>query len=489
MHNWRCSGVVAAVLGLFIALGCQPARRYDPAPGTPTTPRATATFKATRPRDLPAKPATAPLSPEIAWMEPTPSALLPPVPILFVHESNQPEEWERLPRFWNVVQGEPSPAKAVAIFGGGPWVAVSLGASGVGQPVVKIKVPLGLDDPTPFIPPANPPTLAKWELGKRLFFDNSLLHGAKGVKACASCHQPATGFTNPKEFLPRNPPTLINAVYNSHQFWDGRVTALEEVIQRTLDDERETAGARPEDRHVWPGVVEQLRGNPDYVAKFKQAFGTPPTQDAIGKALATYMRTILSGNSLHDQAMRRVQQRGAKTLEAADYERLLDEKTIKFLLEGLDDPRPKAEVAEQLLTGFALYSGKAGCVVCHSGRQYTDNSFHNLGEGDSRVTPAPGQETGRFAHLPPGLKDRRMIGAYKTPTLRALPRTGPYFRDGLREHLFEVIQVHVKPRPSPFLDPEIRDRGLTEGEKRALVVFLRALDGEAIAPEVAQQGK
>ncbi len=482
-----CAIGFSLVLGAF---GCQPAVRYSTAPAPvsskrespPTAARPTPPDDSARPKGLP---------PDLLWMEPTPGAIERPVPILFHTEADHPDEWKKLKGFWNLVEvpGQKIPVDtAVAVVAGSPILAAGLSTTLPSSRAVVIKVPLGLDDPTPFIPPSNPPTLAKWELGRRLFFDPTFV-SSRNRRGCVGCHQPGKGFSDPTILYPRNPPTLINSVYNQFQFWDGRVRDLEEVTP-ALEDQPVNPDVRPDDRHAWPGMVERLRGNPEYVAQFRRAFGTPPTQDALGKALATYLRTILVGNSLHDRAAQHMRQRGGKTLDAADYEQVLDESTIKFLLAGLDDPRPKAEVAQQLVTGHTLFHGKAGCVQCHRGSNFTDGSFHNIGEGDSSATPQPGQETGRFAFLPPGLKDRRMIGAYKTPTLRALPRTKPYLHDGLRDELFEVIGVHVRPvRLGPYLDPAIYDRKLNEGELRALTVFLRALDGEAVPPEVAEAAK
>ena len=108
---------------------------------------------------------------------------------------------------------------------------------------VKLRVPLGLPDPTPFIPKDNSLTLAKWELGRRLFYDQSYLT-PQGKTSCATCHKPADGFADhQKNHDGFNTPTLLNCVYNKHQFWDGRATYLEEVVQQTLEDERAAGNA------------------------------------------------------------------------------------------------------------------------------------------------------------------------------------------------------------------------------------------------------
>lgn len=463
-------------------LGCQPAMRY----GTPTARQTRlATTAVSAPTKTDDSATKFPVPAEYAWAEANDKLMDPPVPIVFVHEGKNRTEWEKLTQFWTVAEAAPKPAQAVAILGGSPVLAAGLAVAGPTQKVVKIKVPLGLADPMPHIPAGNRPTLAKWELGKRLFFDKDILvDSTRDKQSCAGCHQPAHGFTA-NLIHPRNPPTLVNCVYNTSQFWDGRVSALEEVVQRTLEDEREAPGVRPEERHVWSGVVARLRGNSNYVKRFEKAFGTPPTQAALGKALATYLRTILSGDSIQDRAEQALRQRGGKSLEASDYEKFLDEPLLKVLM-GRDDPKPKEEVAKELVVGHTLFHGKAGCVTCHSGRNYTDNAFHNIGEGDNALGRPPENELGRFTVLPSGLKYNGMIGAFKTPTLRALPRTAPYFHRGLRTDLFDAVRVHVRPqRLGPNISPEIRERYLKEEEVHALVRLLRAFDGDPVADIVA----
>jgi cytochrome c peroxidase len=477
----RHGSSLALTLALTI-IGCQPAMRY----GNPTV-RQTRSSSASvaTPSRIDDSSTKFPVPAEYLWAEPNDKLMDPLVPIIFVSEAKNRVDWDKLTQFWTVAEAPPKPVDVARMVGGPSMLAVGLAVAGPVQKVVKIKVPLGLDDPTPHVPKGNQPTLAKWDIGKRLFFDKDILTDSTRAKqSCAGCHQPSHGFT--ANFIhPRNPPTLIDCVYNTSQFWDGRAGALEEVVQRTLDDERETPGVRPEERHAWSGVIARLRANPDYVKRFEKTFGTPPTQDAVGKALATYLRTILSGNSLQDRAEQSLRQRGGISPEPADYEKLLDEGVLKVLL-GADEPKSKEEVAKELVVGYTLFHGRAGCSKCHSGRNYTDNAFHNIGEGDNALARPPENEIGRFAVLPPGLKDRRMIGAFKTPTLRALPRTAPYFHRGLRNDLFDAVRVHVRPqRLGPNIDLEIRERGLKEEEVHALVRFLRALDGDPVPDVVA----
>lgn len=468
-HTSRLASLL--VFFLLVGAGCQQAGRYNA-----TRPRSTRPSVAITSARAPETP------PDDVWMDPRTTEMDAVVPIVFVHEASNREAWNKLQHFWT--EDKPSPAEAAAL--------LALWPPGVGllqapERVVKIKVPLGLGDPTPLIPAANPPTRGKWELGKQLFFDKDILlqpSTAVSKLSCASCHDPAHGYTD-KRLWPAggdfNTPTLINSLYNRYQFWDGRATSLEEVLQRTAKEDD-----NPVKRHNWTGVVERLRGHREYDQRFRKVFGTPPTQDAVGKALATYLRTVLVGNSLYDRAVQRLKARDGHALEAADFVKELDDAAIKFLLEP-DTPLPKPEVAQALHRGYTLFTGRdqAGCVRCHDGPTFSDNGFHNLGIGDSAGRQWPGKETGRFAVVAPGLKDRRQIGAYKTPTLRALPRTGPYFHDGSRAELFEVVAWHVGKAPGPFLDPEIRNRDLKEDAVRALVLFLRALDGDPVADIVS----
>ncbi|HXG11846.1 MAG TPA: cytochrome c peroxidase [Gemmataceae bacterium] len=492
MRRRQLAGCVLA-LGLMAA-SCAPAGRYEARP----TPR---TSPSPRPADQPYRPW--PIPADYAWMPPDPAAMDPEViGIEFVHEETNPQEWEQLRSFWNLRQVPRAP-QAAALLGLPP--VLQGGVAAATMPVVTIKIPSGLDPIGPEqLPAANPPTVAKWELGKLLFFDDSYLLPEGANLSCASCHRPALGyarsFPEPGSGQP-DTPTLVNVVYHKHLFWDGRASALEEVVQRVLEDERPPRIGEPAKPHVWSGVIARLRASADYDRRFRRVFGTPPTQDAVGKALATYLRTILSGNSLQDRAEQSRRRRNGATLEPADYEKFLDEAAIRSVLleaPGKDELPPKDEVARQLHAGYTLFYGKGLCSRCHAGRNFTDNGFHNLGVGQpAGIKYEPGKEPGRFAALPIGRKDPLMIGAYKTPTLRALLGTRPYFHDGSRFDLFDVVAFHVQGSriANPYLDPLLRDPqnplhrrdlGLKEDEVRALVMFLKALDGDPIDPAVAE---
>lgn len=477
----RCPGeVIVIALALLTAAGCQPVGRYTPRPSPRAAP--------TQTNPLPA--AVEPVDPAIGWQNPDLALIQPDRPIEFVHAEIDRDEWARLPdQLWHTPPLMQPPAVGAGLglpspFSQGALIYVA------GRQSVKIKVPLGLTDPRPFVPADNPLTLNKWRLGRRLFFDKGFLSAAHSV-SCAGCHLPDNGFTDRMTALDGfNTPTLLNCVYNAHQFWDGRATYLEEVVQRTLDDERESDKPEPF-RHVWGGVIRRLTGKDSYRREFREVFGTLPTQDAVGKALATYLRTLLCGNSLHDRARRVQAERGGASLEVGDYEKVLMSADLK----ALDRVQKKVDqVAAELHDGYRLFHNLArnrpsNCVLCHGGANFSDNGFHNLGVGltrDLEVLPA------RFANVPVGLKQRILQGAYKTPALRSLLRTGPYLHNGEQTNLEAVVEFHATGGNwNPYLDPLLlepddpaqkRNLHLGKDDIQALTLFLRALNGQDVDP-------
>ncbi|MFN4259721.1 MAG: cytochrome-c peroxidase [Gemmataceae bacterium] len=492
-------GTVGLLLGLTVS-GCAKASRYEAQPvrgGTQLVP----VRLLPRAEDTPDASSTVP--PYLIWMKATPTSQEPEVPIRFVSAVRHPEEWSRLDDFWNpITKAKPWPV----FLGLPPLPAATLALALPVEQEVVIKVPLGLDDPTPYIPVHNPPTVGKWELGKRLFFDDGYLlpPEANTKLACATCHVPKEGFagslfrfSQKERFIA----TLLNCVYNQYQFWDGGVRDLEEVIQGSIEDTAPLRQTAPDRQHAWPGLVQRLREYPDYDYRrqFRQVFGTDPTQDAIAKALATYMRTILTGDALQDRVDQALRQRGAHEPTAADYEQQLAQTPLnrRRVLDLGHDPDDTSTLARELARGYRLFHGKGMCIQCHSGANYTDNFFHNVGVGDSGGEPLPGQESGRFATLSIGLKDPLMIGAYKTPTLRGLPRRSRYFHDGSRLELLLVVKHHDRDKTySPYLDPLFRDPahphrprnlGLNDPDARALVLFLYALDGQPVNRRVMER--
>ncbi|MCI0377023.1 MAG: hypothetical protein L0215_05420 [Gemmataceae bacterium] len=471
-------GILLLLAGVSLS-GCKPAERFGPVKA------AKESTKKERPQDDLKK----------HWVFMLPKEA-PDVPIVFV--ANSAPEWKNLTRFWNL---DPSPALGArtAHLGQAPLgVAVSLAAT-LPLDTIKIKVPLGLPDPTPHIPPGNLPTYTKWRLGKRLFYDRIFQSGPDRF-SCATCHQPAHGFAEEWAVTlqgNRNTLSLLNVVYNRQQFWDGRVGSLEEVLARSLEDElpvdASDSTAKRQRTHRWGGLVKTLAGDSYYQFHFKEQFGIAvPTQDAIAKVLATYLRTLLSAGSLYDYAEQERQARGAAELSAQHFSRMLDAATQK----ALGVPKEKSEdVANKLERGLRLFHGSARCGQCHKGPLFTDQDYHNIGIGESEEMPLPGDEKGRFAFVPIGMKESRLIGAFRTPTLRNLPRTYPYFHDGSRRSLKDVVNYYDHAVfPSAFLAQPLRaglhesvSLHLSDRDKEALALFLRALDGEPVDPIVLEK--
>jgi cytochrome c peroxidase len=293
-------------------------------------------------------------------------------------------------------------------------------------------VPLGLG-PRPACAD-NPLTPAKVRLGRQLFFDPIL--SADNTVACASCHQPAHGFSSgaarPRGIhgrtAARRAPTLFNRAYGTAFFWDGRETTLEAQALRPIQDPDEM-GARLED------VVGRLRADKGYRDRFAAAFADGVTAANVGKALASFERVLLRGDSRVDRFRRRGEV-GALT----DAQR----------------------------HGLWLYESKAGCWRCHGGPNFTDEGFHNTGVAWGRE-PA---DLGR--HRVTGRDEDR--GRFKTPTLRGVVLTAPYMHDGSLATLPDVVEFYNRGGgDNPHRDATLAPLGLSAEEVRALVAFLKAL--------------
>lgn len=306
-----------------------------------------------------------------------------------------------------------------------------------GDVVYRPKIPLGLEQLPIHIPADNPLTPEKVSLGKQLYYDARL--SEDNTVACASCHSPRFGFTDGAAVSTgiegqkggRSAPTTINRIFSTAQFWDGRAASLEEQAVGPI--------ANPIEMGMTHELaVERIRGIPGYRRQFESVFGTEEIEiEHIGKAIAAYERTLISGNSPFD----------------------------RFVAGERDALSPRAQ------QGLVLFNGKARCAQCHTGPNFTDEKFHNLGVGMDRSTP----DLGRYEVT----KREQDRGAFKTPTLRDVALTAPYFHDGSAATLREVVEHYDRGgTPNPFLSPLMLPLGLTEEEKEALVEFQRALTGE-----------
>jgi cytochrome c peroxidase len=329
-------------------------------------------------------------------------------------------------------------------------LAVVLGCASVvfGAAILQAagpRLPPGLDLYRP-VPEENPITPAKIALGRRLFHDRRL--SRDGSRSCASCHDPRRAFTDGRTLAVgpagavgrRNVPTIVNRAWGRSFFWDGRASTLEQQALLPILNPIEL-GALPDD-------VVTLSRSRAYRDDFQKAFGADPVLDDVARALATYVRTIVAGDSPYDR------------FAAGD----------------------ESALGRSARRGLGLFTGRAGCAACHSGPTFTDEQFHNTGvawrpsTGSGQV-PSTGSEPsdiGRAAVS--GRDDDR--GAFKTPTLREVARTAPYMHDGSLATLDEVIDYYDRGgQRNPGLDSMLRPLGLTLQDKRDLGAFLGSLTG------------
>jgi cytochrome c peroxidase len=297
------------------------------------------------------------------------------------------------------------------------------------------RVPLGLDVYMP-IPEENPMTPDTVALGRRLFSDSVL--SRDGTRSCASCHNPRRAFTDGRPVAigvrgqagTRSAPTLINRGYGREQFWDGRARSLEQQAIDPITNPRELDLSLAE-------AVDRLAQSPAYRDRFQAAFSRSVNSEDLSRALASYVRTIVAGDSPFDRYVN-------------------------------GDTRALADEAKR---GLQLFRGKARCTACHAGPLLTDEAFHNTG-----VAWRNGEwsDVGRF-----GVSAREADrGAFKTPTLREIARTAPYMHDGSLATLDDVVEYYDRGgNPNAFLDPALRPLALGADEKRAVVTFLKSLSG------------
>lgn len=309
-----------------------------------------------------------------------------------------------------------------------------------GKAVDPLQPPLGLEaNKIALTAYDDPITADKVELGKILFFDPRL--SKSGAMSCSTCHLPAQAWVDNKQFSPkddgslntRNTPAVFNVGYLDKLYWDGRTPTLEKNILAAWKAQLSGDPA---------AVAGKLAGVAAYQQRFQQAFGQPASEDTIVKALAAFLRTLRNGNSPFDRW-----QHGDQTA-----------------------------IGNDAKAGYDLFMGKAGCNACHAPPLFTDRGFHNAGIGLDAAQPDPG------AGGEKALNDPQLIGAFKTPTLRSVARTGPWFHDGSATTLEEAVRFMAGGgRDNPNLDPALRamrEKKFSDQEIRQLVAFLESLTGE-----------
>ena len=292
----------------------------------------------------------------------------------------------------------------------------------------------------PKSPKDNPATAEKAALGEKLFFDPRL--SGNGNMSCASCHNPmlgwsdgldtAVGFNGEK--LARATPSIINVAYNSIQMWDGS--------KRTLEDQAIGPMEEATEMHTdFDRLFHLLKNNSDYQPIFSRVFPNQGiNKQSIAKALSDFERTIISTNSSFDSWVRG------------------NEKAL----------------SKQQVNGFKLFvdKGKGNCLACHSGPNFTDNSFHNIGLLSFSNNNA---DLGRYKIKPLNI----MRGAFKTPGLREIAKTSPYFHDGSATTLYDAVAHYSNGKHnSKNLSPEFKQADLSEQDINDIVSFLQSLSEE-----------
>ncbi|HUN63596.1 MAG TPA: cytochrome c peroxidase [Candidatus Sulfotelmatobacter sp.] len=329
------------------------------------------------------------------------------------------------------------------------------------------------------IPEDNPQSQQKIALGEKLFFDPRL--SADGTVACATCHDPARAFTDGKvtsvgikgRIGQRNAPTILNALYYQAQFWDGRAATLEEQAGLPITNPSEMG------QPSLAAAVTSLSAIPEYKDAFQSVFGQAANTRNLVQAIAAYERTLVSFDSPFDHFLAG------------------DAKAI-----GDDAKR-----------GWILFNTRAHCNRCHASvnrdvTYFTDFSFHNIGIGILRhnVVPLAKEAQNRVDQNDLPAIDEAAIQAdlsvlgrflvtrkaddtasFKTPNLRNVLVTGPYFHDGSQETLWDVVDHYNKGDglKDPWLDEDIEPLALSENDINDLVAFMASLT----SPEYKELGE
>jgi len=313
---------------------------------------------------------------------------------------------------------------------------------------VTVSPTLGL--PTVVPPAGNPITAGKVALGRKLFFDKRL--SVDNSISCATCHDPNYGFADPHPVSvgvkgragERNSHTLLNIAFMSPLIWDGRAA--------TLEDQSLLPFLSPAELDLPPDQAARKLRRQGYSPEFQEVFGEDVTPTNMAKALATYQRTLVAG--------------------ASPFDRFLFAK----------DPNAISAAARR---GFDVFLD-AKCDACHlimtAGLHpfalkyvlFDDGKFHNLGVDAAKHNPDPG----RYAVT----LDPADLGRFRTPTLRNVALTAPYFHDGSAATLADVVEFYDKGgNPNPNLDPALRPLKLRPEQKRDLISFLESLTSSDLA--------
>ena len=282
------------------------------------------------------------------------------------------------------------------------------------------------------IPQDNPLTPEKVALGRQLFFDERL--SVDGSNSCYSCHVCEHGLTDglPKAIgpgnkqLPRSSPTLWNIGYHKEFYWDGRSGSLEKQALAAWTGAN--MGAKADE------IVARLNALQGYKTQFQKVFQSDATPDNVVKAIAAYERTIISGNTAWDR------------WKAGD----------------------NTAISQSAFRGWNIFQA-IKCNNCHDGVLFTDQQYHNIGIGMDQKEPDLGR--GKVTNKPED------TGAFKTPTLRDIAKSAPYFHDGSAKTLEEAVDVMLGGgKPNKYLDKKnLEAHKILPDQREDLLNFLRSL--------------
>jgi cytochrome c peroxidase len=352
---------------------------------------------------------------------------------------------------------------------GAPPPIPKAGALAKPKSLLQIGAPAGATRAV--IPSDNPQTPEKIALGQKLFFDGRL--SADETVACSTCHDPARAFTDGRPVSigikghvgQRNAPTILNALYNKTQFWDGRARTLEAQAALPIVNSMEMG------QPSLDAAVARIAAIAEYQRGFKRVFGAPPNGPDLLRAIASYERTQLAFDSPFD----------------------------RFIAGDKNAIGPSAK------RGWEIFNTRGRCNKCHALTDakpdvtyFTDNDYHNIGIGIVRhnVVALARQAEQLVNSGDPAAIDRAAIqtdmsalgryliskkesdiASFKTPNLRNVLITGPYFHDGSQETLWDVMDHYNKGDglQNPYLDEDIQPLALKEADIDDVVAFLASL--------------
>ena len=311
----------------------------------------------------------------------------------------------------------------------------------------------GLSSP-PKVPESNPLTKDKIALGHKLFMDKRL--SKDDSRSCYSCHLNEYGNTDgqPKALgagdkpLSRNSPTIWNVAYHAELYWDGRAKSLEAQALGAWKGGNMGVGA-----DNLAAKAAEIGSLPEYQAAFSTVFGVSPgaeekvTPNMIAQAISSYERTLLCGDTLHD----------------------------------------KGTSSEAATRGWDLFRGKAQCSACHNGDNFSDGLFHNVGVGFSSAgSPLEGADIGRGKVTKAATDNHK----FRTPTLRNVSNTAPYFHDGSISTLKDAVKYMATggALTGKNAAPLLRPVALSDAEIDDIVEFLGALACPGSLEVLGEQG-